>query len=223
MVVELLVGAGLVMAGAAAARVLLRRRELLEDEAEGDEEAEGSADGDGEKANAASKSKKTKKKERRRSPLDRGPRGLRVGDVLLYADTELWLAGLIQLDEEGFVLRVFPSPGGTRAEWVAQLDEPAKDLATLEACDEVPGGAVPEALPIGGRHLTLERRGHADVFTDGEHLPRTTDRARYTLLSDAGGRILIVVDFDKAPRLALVGDRVGAHMIDLLPGGDLED
>ena len=63
----------------------------------------------------------------------------------------------------------------------------------------------------------------ATVRTEGEHLPRTTKRASYTLLADVGGRILMVVDFVKGKRLALVGDRVSSHMMDLLPGGDLED
>ena len=53
--------------------------------------------------------------------------------------------------------------------------------------------------------------------------PRTNPEARYTILSDAGGRVLVVLDFAKAPRLALVGDRISRAMIDLLPGGDLEE
>lgn len=219
MIVELLVGSGLVLAGAAAARVILRRRQVVEDE-EGSPDAKPDADDGDEKK---SKDEAPKRKKRRRRPERSGPRGLRVGDVLLYADTEFWLAGRVDLDEEGFVARLFPSPGSTRAEWVAQLDEQASELAMLSPTDEVPGGPVPESLPIGGRRLTLERRGHADVRSEGEHLPRTGKRGEYTILSDAAGRTLIVVDFDKAPRIALVGDRVGKHMVDLLPGGDLED
>lgn len=196
MIVELLVGAGLVLAGAAAARVVLRRREEPDREEPPVEDT---------------------------PPEPTGPRGLRVGDVLLYADTELWLAGMLELDEEGFVARLFPTPGGVRAEWVAQLDEPATDLATLSPTDEVPAGPVPESLPVGGRRLTLERRGDAVVRSEGEHLPRTSAKGRYCMLSDAGGRVLVVLDFEKAPRLALVGDRVARHMIDLLPGGDLDE
>lgn len=197
MIVEILMGAGLVLAGAAAARVLLRRQGEPNGASAGTEEED-------------------------REPAPEGPRGLLVGDVLLYADTELWLAGMLELDEEGFVARLFPTPGGLRADWVAQLDEEATDLATLSKTDEVPAGAVPESLPIGGRRLTLERRGHAVVRAQGEHLPRTGGKGAYCLLSDAGGRVLIVLDFDKAPRLALTGDRVERHMIDLLPGGDLD-
>lgn len=195
MIIELLLGAGLVLAGAATARVLNRRR--VED------------DGRDEPPSDAT------------SPVEE-PRGLCVGDVLLHADTELWLAGVIALDEEGFVARIFPTPGGVGSDWVAQLDENATDLAALRATDEVPAGAVPESLPIAGRRLSLERRGHALVETDGEHLPRTSPRAAYSILSEAGGRVLVVLDFEKAPRLAIVGDRLTRAMVDLLPGGDLE-
>ncbi len=196
MIVELLVGAGLVLAGAAAARVLRRRRDAIRDEDEND-------------------------MDRSVGEVSRA-RGLRVGDVLLYADTELWLAGMLELDEEGFVARLFPTPGGNHSEWVAQLDEDAGDLALLSPTDEVPEGPVPESLPMGGRRLTLERRGQAVLRIDGEHLPRTNPAGRFCVLSDAGGRVLVVLDFDKAPRLALLGERVARHMIDLLPGGDLE-
>lgn len=196
--IEILVGAGLVLAGAATARVLLRSREV-------DTETAPPAEAD------------------RSAPVVAGPRGLLVGDVLLLDDTELWLAGMVELDEEGFVARLFPSPGGVHADWVAQLDEDANDLATLSTTHEVPDGAVPESLPIAGRRLTLERRGHAVVRTDGEHLPRTNKRGAYHLLSDAGGRVLVVVDFDKAPRIALHGERLERHRVDLLPGGDLAE
>lgn len=217
MIVELLIGVGLVAAGAAAARVVVRRRDAIEDERrdaqKGDDEDEVEDDED-----EAPRRGRPKKKER-----GAGPRGLRVGDVILYADTELWLAGCIELDEEGFVARLFPAPGSERAEWVAQLDEVGNDVAALSATDEVPAGSIPTSLPIGGRRLELEKRGSAEIRTEGEHLPRTTERASYTILSGVGGRVLVVVDFEKADRLALVGDRVAKHMLDLLPGGDLED
>lgn len=225
MIVELLVGTGLVLAGAAAARVVLRRRRQVEREEGGLDTSDEERDDERSEEEDEREPKKRRKKKRRRrhAPEHAGPRGLRVGDVLLYADTELWLAGSIELDEEGFVARLFPSPGSSRGAWVAQLDEEASDLAVLDPTEEVPAGPVPERLPIGGRRLSLERRGQADVRTDGESLPRTSPRGSYCILSDAGGRILVVVDFDKAPRLALVGDRLGRHMVDLLPGGDLED
>lgn len=225
MIIELVVGAGLVLAGITATRAIARRRAELEGDPP--DESKTSKDDDGPNdtvpPKAPPKDKRRFRRAKRKRPVRVGPRGLLVGDVLLYGDTELWLAGAIELDEEGMVARLFPTPGALRSEWLAQLDEEARDLATLSVCDEVPVGAVPESLPIGGRRLTLERRGDAEVRAEGDNLPRTQSRGRYTLLSDAGGRVLFVLDFDKAPRLALSGDRVSRHIVDLLPGGDLDD
>jgi hypothetical protein len=154
-------------------------------------------------------------------PKRKGPRGLRVGDVLLYADTELWLAAHIELDEEGFVLRLFQTPGGgERAEWVVQLDEEARDLALARVTDEVPDGRVPAELPIGGFRLSLRRRGHARVRTAGEGLPPLTERAEYVELGGPGGRGLLVLDFEGGDRMTLAMERLGRELFDLLPGGD---
>ena len=156
-----------------------------------------------------------------KKPSARGPRGLRVGDVLLYADTELWLASLVELDEEGFVLRLFQTPGGgERAEWVAQLDDEARDLALAHETDEVPDGRVPAELPIGGFRLSLRRRGHARVRKEGEGLPPLTEKAEYVELGGPGGRGLLVLDFQGGSRLALRMERLGRELFELLPGGD---
>lgn len=200
MIIEILIGAGVVALGGLAARAIARRRRAAKRAAETD-----------------------KKNSDSEKEIDAAPRGLRIGDVLLYADTELWLAGAIELDEEGLVARLFPTPGAARSSWVAQLDDLAHDLAMLSPTEDVPSGAVPESLPIGGRRLSLERRGQANVKAEGEQLPRTTGRAEYAILSEVGGRVLIVVDFEKAPRLALHGERVSRGALDLLPGGDLDE
>ena len=80
--------------------------------------------------------------------------------------------------------------------------------------------SVPTGLPIDGLRLKLRRRGHADVRTEGEHLPRTTERAEYVILGGPGGKTLIVVDFEAGDRIALHGEVLGKEMYDLLPGGD---
>lgn len=198
--IEIVVGAGLVLAGVLVARALRRARD--------DEPTKTPSVAPTAPAPPASPPKRL------------GPRGLRPDDVLLYADTELWLAGMLDLDEEGFVCRMFRTPGSPRADWVAQLDARAEDIALMRETKEVPKGRVPESLPIGGYRLTLERRGHAHVRAEGAQLPRTSDEADYTILSGAGGRTLIVIDFHGADRLALAGERVGREMLELLPGGD---
>ncbi len=146
-------------------------------------------------------------------------RGLNISDVILYADTELWLAGCIELDDGGTALLLFATPGGKRASFVAQLDREGEDLATLDYAKDIPAGRVPDELPVEGVRLRLRKRGSAEVITAGESLPLTTERAEFVVLGGPGGRLLIVVDFVGGERLALHGERVPRGMMDLLPGG----
>lgn len=194
MIVELAVGAAAVVLASAVARVVVQRRAARE--AERDRRLEAAA--------------------RASDPR----RGLKVGDVLLHVGDELWLAGRLELDEEGTKVALFRAPGSARAGWIAQLDDEARELALLAESVEVPEGHVPDRLPIGGRLLSLHRRGSARVRGEGEHLPAHAPKARFTILADAGGRLAIVVDFEGAPRLTLVGDRVERALIDVLPGGE---
>ncbi len=148
------------------------------------------------------------------------PRGLRVGDVLLDADAEHWLAGALHLEEDGLVMRLFRCPGHATAPWLAQLDAAGDDLARLHPTTEVPDGAVPDALPVAGLRYALRRRGEARVTREGSDVPRGVYRARYIELRGPGGRALLVLDLDDGTRLALVGERVERERLDLLPGGD---
>ncbi len=152
-------------------------------------------------------------------PVPKGPRGLRVGDVLLHGDAELWLAGSLSLDEEGFVFRVFRTPGNDRAGWVVQLDAAGQEIALVDPT-EIPAGSVPVELPIAGHRVVLRRRGRANVTKEGDQLPHSTEQADFAWLGGAGGRALFVLDFIGGDRLALAGELVGAELFELLPGSD---
>jgi hypothetical protein len=145
--------------------------------------------------------------------------GLHVSDVILYADTELWLAGCIDLDDGADVLRLFATPGAKRASYVAQLDREGEDLATLSPGAKVSAGRIPDELNVDGSRLRLRKRGRASVRTEGESLPPHTAQADYVLLGDPSGRLLLVIDFVGGERLALSGERVPRGMLDVLPGG----
>ena len=154
-------------------------------------------------------------------PEQKAPRrpGLHVSDVILYADTELWLAGCICLDDGADVLCLFATPGAKRAAYVAQLDREGEDLATLSPGAKVSAGRVPDELSVDGSRLRLRKRGRASVHADGESLPPYTAQADYVLLGDPSGRLLLVIDFVGGERLALSGERVPRGMLDVLPGG----
>lgn len=211
--IELIVGAGLVTLGVVAVRAIQKQRRR-----DGEDRGPDGSDMEAEPATGDGSGDAIPEPARATRP--KNPRGLRVDDVLLYADDELWLAGEIHLDEEGFAISLFRTPGSARYTWAAQLDPEAREVGILSETEEVPGGVVPTELPIGGLRLTLRRRGQADVRTDGEQLPPTTDRARYAILSGPGGRMAVVVDFEGGDRLALAGERLGREMLELLPGGE---
>lgn len=200
--IELAIGAGLVTAGVLLARAVRRRRDDADLVPGPDPRPDRSWDDD----------------------TSGSERSLGVGDVLLYATDELWLAGAIELDEEELVCRLYRTPGGARSAtaadvtWVVQLDGLSRELAIMSETETVPSGRVPDELPVGGLRLSLRRRGQASVRTVGEHLPPVRPRAEYTILAGTGGRTLVVLDFHGGDRLALVGERVGWEMLDVLPG-----
>lgn len=151
-------------------------------------------------------------------PEPKGPRGLRVGDVLLYASEELWLSGMIEVREEGeFVARLFKAPGSEHADWVVQLDPEAKDLALLKNTDILPAGRVPAELRVQGILHHLLKRGTATLRAEGEDI-RAAASGEFTILSGTAGRVIVFVDGVGDARIAGAGERVPAEMLDFLPG-----
>ena len=150
-------------------------------------------------------------------PPKQDDRALEVGDVLLYLDESLWLAGVLELDEGADPLRLFTTPESQRASWVCDVVG-ERGLLFLRESSDLPDGPMPERLPLEGRILRLAQRGRGVVRARGEHLPESRDRASYTLLADVGGRVALVVDFEDGPRLALVGDRIERRLVERLPG-----
>lgn len=200
MIVELALGAAVLAASSAMVRAVLARRARIEAARDEARKQAGSAE-------------------------KRGARGLRPGDVLMLHREELVVVGALELDEQGHVVRVARVIGGvgagrSGATWVLQLDPDARELAALSESRDIPEGAVPDGLPLGGRLLRLVRRGKARVVREGDELPAIGATATYTILAERGGRTAIVIDSGQL-RLALAGDRLDTRMVELLPGGDL--
>jgi len=153
-----------------------------------------------------------------RTAKEKAPRGLRVGDVILYEGDELWLAGSLELREEAtFVARLFRTPEGKAGDWVAHFDERAQEIAVLSETDAVPPGRVPAELRHRQMVHQLRGRGPVTVRSQGADLPRSA-QADYTLLRASAGRLLLVLDFADGTRLSLSGDSVSENFFELLPG-----
>ena len=149
--------------------------------------------------------------------------GLAGGDVLMIPGEELVLGGSIVVDEGGPVLSAFALVGADRDRWLVQLDQDGNDLALTKETSELVG-EIPSVLPLGGRTLSLEKRGTAIVSAKGEGVPAIDGaRALFVVLAERGGRIAIVIDPAGAARIALVGERLDPRVVDRLgsssPGG----
>ena len=144
---------------------------------------------------------------------------LKLGDVLLYLDDELWLAGSVSLTDGSLRLRLFSVPAARSATWLGELDGHSGDLALLREESDVPAGALPDVVSLGGRVLTLRDRTNVHIACAGEHLPTFAGRYLCTRFEAAGGRVLLVLDAADGTRLALGGERMPRALFEVLPGG----
>lgn len=150
--------------------------------------------------------------------------GLGIGDVLLYADTEFWLAGGIELKSGRSGLRVFHCPGSSRGEWIIQQGRGTKALVLADSFEDFPAGRVPSEYPVKGLPLKLKDRGEVELRCEGEFPGGTPEKAEFTLLSGTGGKTLLVVsfqgggDYRGAQRIVLLGDPLEEGLFELLGG-----
>ncbi len=252
MVVELLVGMGLVAASAVALRALrIRHEELMNQAAEAESENESEQNQksghnkSGHNKSGHNKSghnesghhhetarrgaNKPKSRNLAREEFAGEPSGrgrAEVGDVLLYADAELWLAGCLDLDAGDRTLKLFRSPGTLRADWVGEWDDDARGLVLFQTTDAIRDGRVPDEMVLDGFRFHARARGSALCRAYGDDLPfqgswfarEDTTEAEYVVLLGAGERSVLVVDIPGEARLALSGTHVGFELLDHLPG-----
>ena len=189
MILELAVGAAILGAGSAIARLVWTRREASAAKALPPPQA---------------------------PPRPRGP-GLHPGDVLMQEGVEHALERASEL-EDGTLLRVLEVIA-TPPRFVVQLDGAGERILLATTYDGLPEGRVADVVALGARSLQLVRRGEgsARAVLD-DHGALFTGRCRYTVLADRAGRHLVVVEPEGAARLCLVGDLVDPRRIDILPG-----
>lgn len=151
------------------------------------------------------------------------PRGLRLGDVLLYDLHELWVAGTLEVvgGESDVLFRIHVTPANPEADAVAQFDPKADDLALLKEAMDLPAGRLPDTLRFDG--LVYERRFRQPVrvWPHGEYLPSSASDATASRWEGPGDRVLIALEKPTDERLAWTGRRVSRALFDLLPGGDM--
>lgn len=193
MIVELAIGAAVVTAGSAIARVLWARR------------------GRARRAQAPEPPK----------PAPRGP-GIFPGDVLMLPGAER-AASELALERgtdllDGAFLRILEAIASEPL-YVVQLDALGERLVSARPYDALPEGRVADVAAIGERTLALVCRGEAAARPTLEGRPGLlSGRCRFTVLADRGGRHLVVVDPEGGARLCLLGDLLDRRLVDVLPG-----
>lgn len=152
------------------------------------------------------------------SPSSSGA-SLGIGDVLLWEDQELWLAGEFSLMDAELDLRLFRAPDGNTERWVVWSSLRPEDVCVLRRSGTIPDGQVPSSLPLGGREHRLSRRGRGELRSAGEDLPPGfVGAASYALLDAAGGgSAILILDGPSGERLGLSGKRIPLDRIDRLP------
>ena len=190
--IEILLGAALVGASSAISRaVWLRRAARMA------------------KANAAAAAEPPRG--RSRSP------GLHPGDVLMLAGSEVALERASELDDGG-ILRVLESIAA-EPRYVIQLDVVGDRLVLAVPYTGLSEGRVADVVEVGGRPLTLLRRGEAAAHpVDADRDGLWSGRVRFAVLADRGGKHLVVLDPEGGPRIALAGDLLDRRLVDVLPG-----
>lgn len=148
---------------------------------------------------------------------------LSVGDVLLMGGEEFWLAGELTTTLTDYRLRAFVCPGNVRGTaWIVTLEKSTDWLIVAREVDSLPEGRIPDELTLSDRRYRVLRRGQAVVDRAGRHLPDTADdlinqdQVEAVFLEAPGGRYLLVLD-GPTHRIALKGERTQSTMIDWLP------
>ncbi len=146
---------------------------------------------------------------------------LRPGDVVSHLRTDYVVEGVISLDDEGRVTRLYRVADAGRVRWLAVrpgagepllLDE-VRDLGAMSM--EV---SAPDRLTHDGVPFRLATRASARVRLAGTlGAGRDGDRAWFYDYAGAGGKRLLAVAWSERTD-AFLGESIGPNLLELLPG-----
>jgi len=155
------------------------------------------------------------------SPFEGMP--LALGDVVLAATEERWLAGALVARENGRVVAaLFFSPEGASTRSVAAFPAPRRDIYWMSPVEVVVPAEPPATLEIGEAMLT--RRGRLPVSLErvGQGAPHV-DEAQLWATYEGGGRDVAVVLAGGGKVLAWRGSRLDEGDYDRLGAGGPAD
>lgn len=156
--------------------------------------------------------------ESKRGPADDLAMPFALGDVVVRAGDEAWLAGGLAVSERGEPLAiVFVAPERRSYRAVVAFAPPRDEALWLEPVSAPFGGEPPTTLEIGG--TIYERTSRRPVTAErlGEHAPEVGERAIFSEFRGPGRAAVCTLTSSGDP-LAWIGERVPLVEIERLPG-----
>ena len=145
---------------------------------------------------------------------------LRPGDVVSHLQTDYVVEGVLSLDDDGRITRLYRMADGGRVRWLGVkpgAEEPLflDEVTGLEMGVEV---SAPDQLTHAGAPYRLAARASARVNTSGSVGPNPPGaRAFFYEYAGAGARRLFALASDGRTN-AYEGEPVATGMIEILPG-----
>lgn len=170
-------------------------------------------------ANAGDKTIEGRKAAPALPPAERTIHTITNGDVVTYMDTDWLVEGVLTLDEDGRVTRLYKMIDGAKTRWLAARPGEDEPFLLDEAPELVIDPSGPDALTHAGIPYRLTARAVVQVIRSGSlGATRPGEKARLYEYTGAGSTRLVAVAGGERVDVYR-GERVPATMIDILPGG----
>lgn len=153
-------------------------------------------------------------------PAERTIHTLQIGDVASYLDIDYLVEGVLTLDEDGRVTRLYRMTDGTKARWLAARPGEEGPFLLDEAPELVLDAVGADTLTYQGMPHRLTGRGSAHVTRAGAlGSGRSGDRMRIYEYAGPGSERVLALAWVGGERMDVFrGERLSPGVVDLLPG-----
>lgn len=153
-------------------------------------------------------------------PAERTIQTLQIGDVASYLHVDYLVEGVLTLDEDGRVTRLYRMTDGSKARWLGARPGDDGPLLIDEAPELVLDAAGADTLIFQGMPHRLTARGNAHVTRAGDlGSGRNGDRLRIYEYAGPGSERVLALVWTGGERMDVFrGERLSPNVVDLLPG-----